>query len=211
MKVFSLSTIFGFLTRPGEIGAPGCDVCHLPPDRMPEVAHPMQLIQLGSPVVAPDGFLAGIVNEIAPGAELKRFDGSKGLEAFDGNRLVAYESSDTGEIRVFPSFEGLAPGEELNDQATRIAFRFANNQSLFPPDRSHIVLLPPVVISGSSKTGTKGNATPPAEYMAFVRLERRIDKFPVFGPGYLAMIGVASNESVRAMAYRWRPASSTKR
>lgn len=173
--------------------------------QIPELREPLPVVGLGPPVVAPEALTQDFARTVARGAELTG-PGKSGLRtAFDGHRLVAYVHAATGESQVFPALEKLRPGERLAQRAAATAERIRRDRELFPEDLSDVVALAPTTLFGSRHS--KGGATTsPAEYLSFVRFERRLDGLPVFGPGSSAMIAVAADGSVHGFSHRWRQA-----
>ncbi len=177
-------------------------------DQIPEVKQPMPVMRLGAQVVAPEELLQNIVRAVAPEAELKDLGDTGARAAYDGNRLVAFVHPETGESRVFPALETLKPGQELAERASRIAARIADDDALFPQDGTQVAALAPMTLFGSRHTRDE-RETRPEEFLSFVRLQRQIDEFPVFGPGTKAMIAVGADDSLYAFAHRWRQALRT--
>ena len=181
---------------------------HLSPNQIPEVRQPMAVMKLGSTVVASKELLRGIIQAIAPEAELKELEKTGALAAYSGRRLVAFVHPKTGESNVFPTLEALKPGKRLGERAEAISARIANDASLFPEDGTKVTALSPVILMGSRHT-RDDKRTESAEYLAFVRLERQVNGHPVFGPGTKAMIAVAADDSIQAFTHRWRQAIPT--
>jgi len=182
---------------------------YLSANQIPEVKQPMVVMKLGGAVVASEELLRGIVQTIAPEIELRELENSGALAAYNGRRLVAFVHPKTGESSVFPTLEALKPGERLGERARAISARIANDASLFPEDGTQVTALPPVTLMGSRHIrGDKQIES--AEYLAFVRLERQVNGFPVFGPGTKAMIAIAADDSIQAFTHRWRQAIPTE-
>lgn len=177
------------------------------PDMIPLVIEPLPVFELGAAIVAPQGFVSDIVKNIDPSIELKTV-GDDGISvAYVNNTLIAFVDKNTGVSKVFPLFQPLAPGEGLNDKAKVIGDSLASNRSLFPiQDFEQVIALGPTTLSRSQSAG-KGNATSPEDILAYVRLQRQVNGYPVFGPETRAMIAVAADDSIRALSHRWRPAS----
>lgn len=178
---------------------------HFSLEQIPELRELLPVVRLGPQVVAPEALTRDFARSVAAGGELTE-RGKSGLRArFDGNRLVTYVHPATGESRVFPALEKLQPGEQLAQQAAAIAARILRDQALFPEDMSDVVALSPATLFGARHSKT-GAGTSSAEYLSFVRFERRLNGLPVFGPGSHAMIGVAEGGSIHAFSHRWRQA-----
>jgi hypothetical protein len=179
-------------------------------DQIPTLSEPLPILRLGSPVLAPEHLLAPIV--AASGADATLAErGEHGLRAaFAGKRLIAYVHPQTGESAVYPSLESLEPGRALARHATAAAERLVGEASLFPADATTNEVLAPVTLYGAThaKGGERGR---PAEYLAYVRVQRRVGEHPVFGPGSKAMVGVAADGSLRAFAHRRRAAAADGR
>jgi Family of unknown function (DUF6345) len=177
-------------------------------EQIPELNEPLPVVRLGPQAVAPEALTRECARAVARGAELTEH-GKSGLRAaYDGHRLVAYVHPATGQSRVYPSLEKLRPGEHLAQRAAAAAERIVRDRALFPEDMTEVIALPPVTLFGAkhSKTDTR---TEPAEYLSFVRFERRLNGLPVFGPGSSAMIGVEAGGSIPAFFHRWRQATET--
>jgi len=169
----------------------------------------MPLMKLTEPVPAPEDFVSEIARAVAPKATLKA-RGENGLQAaYDGNRLVAFIKPRTHDSRVFPYLETLTPGYGLADQAKTTAARIIREASLFAKDSTTVEPRAPVILLGSMRS-REGGRSSPAEYLAYIRFQRRVDEAPVFGPGTRAMIAVAADGSLRCLAHRWRAAMPTK-
>jgi len=178
--------------------------------QIPELAEPLPVVRLGPQVVAPEALMRDFASTVARRATLTERGKPELRASFDGDRLVSYVHLTTGESRVFPSLENLQPGEHLGRYAAAAAERILRDQSLFPEDMSEVVALTPATLFGA-RHSREGGDSRPAEYLSFVRFERRIAGLPVFGPGSTAMIGVAADGSVHAFAHRWRKASGSEK
>ena len=178
--------------------------------QIPELAEPLPVVRLGPQVVAPEALMRDFASTVARRATLTERGKPELRASFDGDRLVSYVHLTTGESRVFPSLESLQPGEHLGRYAAAAAERILRDQSLFPEDMSEVVALTPATLFGA-RHSREGGDSRPAEYLSFVRFERRIAGLPVFGPGSTAMIGVAADGSVHAFAHRWRKASGSEK
>ena len=163
---------------------------------------------LGKQVIPPSTFLSAV---LPTGVPLKPFGKSGDKAAFKGDTLVGFVRSDTGESRVFPSFEALSPGNDSASAATAIAKKLVSDPWLFPPDDTTLVPLPPVILSTSQSTRCKGKPpTCPEELLAFVQIQRLVGEYPVIGPGTQAAIGVdGCGCGIRAFAHRYKPAKKT--
>jgi hypothetical protein len=181
---------------------------HLLFEQIPEVKSPMPVFKLGVRVVAPDILVRGIVRDVAPNAEMRALKKKGGSAAYEANRLVSFVHPETGETNVFPALESLTPAFGLAERAKEVAARFASDTTLFPKDGTHVIPLTPVTLLGSRRS-RDGARTPPAEYLSFVRFERRANGLPVFGPGTKAMIAVTNDGSVRSFSHRFRHATET--
>jgi Family of unknown function (DUF6345) len=186
---------------------PCCNV-KISPDMIPEIKEPMPVFKLCEQVVVSPHYLDSIIKNVAPDAEIQSFGTQGASAAFDGDKLVAFVRPDTGESRVFPSFECLKPGQGFADKASSVAAQIASDISLFPQDDTELVALPPTTLS-SSKSWSTGNATVPEELLAFVRLQRQINGLPVDGPGTQATIAVDADGCIHGFAHRYRPAFIT--
>lgn len=182
---------------------------HLSADQIPEIKQPMGVLKLDHAVVASKELLRDIVRTTAPEAELKELGDTGALAAYDGRRLVAFVHPKTGESSVFPTLEALRPGEHPGERAGAIAARLASDASLFPKDETQVSVLPAITLMGSRHIRGHARAES-AEYLAFVRLERQVHGFPVFGPGTKAMVAVAADGSIHAFTHRWRRALPTE-
>ena len=177
-------------------------------EQIPVIAEPLPVFQLGDQVVVPPDYLSSIIKNVDDDAQLKMFGDQGAFAAFDEDKLVAFVRPDTGESRVFPTFEHLKPGEGLTDKAIAAATQFASDTSLFPTDDTKLVVGVPTTLSGS-RSSSEGNATDPEEYLAFVSLQRQINGVPVYGPGTQATIAVDADGDIKAFAHRYRPAFAT--
>jgi hypothetical protein len=182
---------------------------HFSLEQIPQLTEPLPVVRLGPQVLAPQALMQEFASAVAQGAKLTDRGGAELRASFDGDRLVAYVHLTTGESRVFPSLENLQPGEHLAQQAAAAAERIARDRSLFPEDASEVVPLAPVTLLAARHSREHGDSRP-AEYLSFVRFERRIGGLPVFGPGSTAMIGVAEGGSIHAFTHRWRMAGSSE-
>jgi hypothetical protein len=90
-----------------------------------------------------------------------------------------------------------------------MANRLAANRTLFPILQSEKVMsLPPTTVT-RSKSFFPGNSTIPEDtLLAYVRLQRKANGYPLYGPGTRALIEVAS---LQGLIHRWQPASSRGR
>jgi len=193
---------------PSPSPSPCCNV-KISPDQIPPIQSAMPVFQLCDQVDIPHDYLSGIIQNVAPDADLTAFGSQGNFAAYDKDRLVAFVRSDTGESRVFPSLECLQPGTDLIAKAQTAGQDFLGDTSLFPPDDTTLVVLPPTTLSGSNST-CAGNATAPEEFLGFVSLQRQIDGIPVEGPGTQAMIAVDSEGCIKVLAHRYHPATRTE-
>ena len=92
-----------------------------------------------------------------------------------------------------------------------IAGQLAPNQTLFPTLSSEtLVPLAPVTLSRSKSFGS-GNDSVPEQTLAYVRLQRQFNGYPVFGPETQAMIAVSADDQIHALSHRWRQAMSSNK
>jgi len=177
---------------------------HLSVDQIPEIKEPMALLKLDAPVLAHPELMNEILRAVAPNAERK--EGAHGAwAAYDGKRLVAFVHPKTGETTVFPSLEALRPGAALADRAKVLSERLLQDAELFPKDSTRAAALAPTTLVASNHS-RNGEAATPKEYLSYVRIERRVDGLPVFGPGTRAMFAIAHDDSIHAFTHRWRSA-----
>src|ERR1700724_2389825 len=109
---------------------PRCNV-KLTPDMIPQIKNPMPVFKLCDQVQVPHDYLSGIVKSVAPDVDLKPFGIQGASAAFDKDRLVAFIRPDTGESRIFPSFECLKPGKDLISKANAAGENFLSETSLY--------------------------------------------------------------------------------
>lgn len=193
--------------EPKQPPEPCCNI-NLTPDMIPTIQNPMPVFKLCDQVEVCSDYLSGIVKNVAPSAELTAFGTNGASAAFDGDRLVAFVRPDTGESRVFPSFECLKPGNDLISKAAAAAQDLLSDTSLFPKDDTTLIALPPTTLSGSKST-CQGNATAPESFLGFVKLQRQVNGIPVEGPGTQATIAVDEDGCIKAFAHRYKPAFIT--
>jgi hypothetical protein len=187
-----------------------CGNVQLSPTLIPLLTEPLEVFKLGEPVLVPQDFLHNIAKNVVPDIELKQL-GCGTLAAYANNTLVAYLDPKTGESKVFPLLESLSPANGLGSNATAIAGRLAANRTLFPIlDSEKVIPLPPTTLT-RSKSLSQGNATAPEDTLAYVRLQRQVNGYPVYGSGTQALIAVAADASLQGLAHRWQPASSCGR
>jgi hypothetical protein len=177
-------------------------------DQIPEVREPMPVMKLGASLMAPRPLVQSIVQAAAPKAEFKELGNTGAQAAYDGDRLAAFINPQTGESRVYPLLEALPPGQGLAERARAMAAQLAGDAALFTQDGTRAVALSPVTLLGARRF-RGGERTAPAEYLSYVRLQRRVNETRVFGPGTRAMIAVAADDSIRAFSHRWREAIPT--
>jgi len=182
---------------------------HLTPDQIPAVTKPMPVLKLSAPVVAPDEFIARIMHAVAPRASLEPLGGRGVRAAYDGKRLVALIHPNTRESKVFPSLEDLKPGQRLSERSKAVAAQLLHERSLFPEDGTEAFALPPASLFAARQSRGK-QRTKPAEYLSYVRFQRRVNGIPVFGPGTRAMVGVAADGLPHAFAHRWQTAVAVR-
>jgi len=181
-----------------------CNV-KISPDQIPTISAPMPVYTTCDFVAVPQDYLDDIISNISPGTQLESFGTSGASAAFDDGTLIAFVRPDTGESRAFPLLECLKPGCDLTDKAMSAAQQFAQNQDLFPPDDTELVVLPPTTLSGST-SNCQGNATAPEQFLGFAKLQRQINGYPVEGPGFQAAIAVDDSGCIKAFAHRYRAA-----
>src|SRR5262245_6123807 len=97
-------------------------------DQIPVVNNAMPLMKLGAPVVVPDELVVPAIRAVAPRASLAPL-GSRGARAaYDGRRLVAFIDPSIPELKVFPSLQGLKPGQRLSERAKAVAERLLHER-----------------------------------------------------------------------------------
>src|SRR4051812_17234615 len=109
----------------------------------------MPLLELGEAAVASTDLIEQLARNGSPNAKLKELKGA--LAVYDGKRLVAFVDTKTGESRVFPTLEGLKPGQSLAKRATKEAARFTRDRSLFPEDATTLVPLAPTTLMSAQR------------------------------------------------------------
>ena len=181
---------------------------HLSVDQIPEVTEPMPVLKLESPVLAGGDRMREMAQTVAPNSTFRELKKSGARAAYDGKRLVALIDSESGESRIFPSLEALRPGQGLAERARATAARILDEGALFPDDATTAVALRPATLMGSRRN-RGGERSEPAEYLAYVRFQRRVDDVPVFGRGTRGLIAVAADDAVHGFAHRWRSAVGT--
>lgn len=181
----------------------------LSPDQVPDVREPLPVLKLGSPWLLKDAFVKRIVRTVAPRGRRKKST-SGFVCTYEGKRLAAFTHAASGASHVFPSLEQLKPGSALADRAASVAATFADEGSFFPRDDTSVTPLAPTVLVGSQRDRS-GKRVRTAEYLAYVRFQRRVNDIPVFGRGHRATIAVAADGSIHGLAHRWRPATTTRR
>jgi hypothetical protein len=187
-------------------------------EQIPELKGKMPVLRLESPVLAPETTLEefalnATLQESAPnmggpnatGEVEFRTLGNILRAGFDGDRLVAYLNPTSGESRVFPLIEGLKPGIDIAARANAVALRFAANEAFFPKDATTLDPLPASTLMGARHVKGQGRGAA-RELLAFVRLQRRVNGYPVWGPGTRAMIAVDAAGQIRGLSHRWRKA-----
>ena len=215
MKYYLFLILVFFAVAKGDMGSqresePRKGNIQFSPDLIPLVTESLPVFELGDAVLAPQDFLYDIVKNNSRYAEIKPL-GDSTFAAYANDTLIAFADSNTGQSTVIPLLESLVPAEEIGSQAKAMADRLALNRSLFPIHTSEqIVALAPITLSRSKSFG-KGNATVPEDTLAYVRFQRQVNGYPVYGPGTLAMIAVAANDSIQGLAHRWQPAILTNR
>jgi Family of unknown function (DUF6345) len=182
------------------------------PDLIPLVNASLPVFEKGDAVLPPFDFVFEIANNVDPNAVFKRLD-NRTLAGYANNTLIAFVDSTTNTSKVFPLLEPLRPGDaaELGRVARAIANQLAPNQTLFPTLTSEkLVPLAPMTLSRSKSFGS-GNNTIPEDTLAYVRLQRQFNGYPVVGPETQAMIAVSADNNIHALAHRWRKAISSNK
>ena len=177
------------------------------PDQIPLVNASLPVFEQGNTVPAPLDFVFDIAKSVDPNAVIRQLDNTT-LAAYANDTLIAFADSTTNTSKVFPLLEPLQPGDavDLTRLAGATADQLAPNQTLFPTLNSErLVPLAPVILSRSKSFG-KGNETLPEDTLAYVRLQRQFNGYPVVGPETQAMIAVSADEKIHALAHRWRQA-----
>lgn len=175
-------------------------------DLIPDVIDPMPVLRQAEPAVASQDFVSRLVNQIAPGAEVKRYE--RGLTAHVNarGRLAALTDPGTGETRAFPSLESLVPTGGLARSAGARARQVIDEAGLFPRDDTSVVPLRPLSLLAAHHPRNE-SAAEPLEHLSFQRFRRHVAGVPVFGPGTRATIALGADDTVHGLAHRWRPAT----
>src|SRR5215471_14548882 len=173
-------------------------------EQIPILRGPMPVLRLETPVLAAEATIERFARTIAPGAEFRTL-GNILRAAFDVPRMVAYVNPTSGESKVFPALEDLKPGVEISARANAIALRFAADQELFPRDATALVPLEASTLMQArhTKGAERGKAN---EVLSYVRFQRQVNGYPVWGPGTRAMIAVDADGQIRGFSHRWRKA-----
>ena len=176
-------------------------------DQIPQITEKMPVYRLDAPTLASQDTVHEFVRNVAPKAQFKTL-GNTLSAAYDGDRLVAFMNSATGESKVFPALEALKSGTNLRDRAKEAAVRIAANQTLFPNDETRMVALTPATLMAALRQKDQPRG-PAAEHLSFVRLQRQVNGLPVWGPGTRAMIAVDAEGKIQGFSHRWRAAYHT--
>jgi Family of unknown function (DUF6345) len=174
-------------------------------DQIPVIESPLPVYSFCGEFVLPTNYVAAA---IPTGISLTPFGKSGDLAAYNGDTLAAFVRSDTGESRIFPSFENLTPGKDVGKTAASVAKQFIGDTSVFPADDTTLVPLCPITLSTSKSVGPN-NATTPEQLLGFVQIQRQVGGYPVQGPGSQAAIGVDCGGNIQALAHRYRTAKLT--
>ncbi len=178
-----------------------------PLDMMPVVNEKLQLFKLGEYFMPSTDFIFEIAKNIAPNARFEAGDAQDSF--FEGERLVAFINKKTGESQIFPALENLQPGTDLANNANEFAKQMLTENQLFPDDGTKAVAMPAVVLNGAMHDQTSTDRMMEAEYLAYVRFERQVNEFPVYGSGTAAMIGIGANNTIQAISHCWKTAIQT--
>ena len=200
-------------------------------DQIPTMDSPMPVLRL-SAQKAPEIFLRRFLGTVAPQARAleplaqnKLFAQSnlrppESLSgAFDGDHLAAYADNQTGDAQVFPAMSRLKPMEagEL-ERAVGLARQLFAQEQLLGKDDTRVEFLKPLALYGQNASHgggrvlmQQGRAQGKALLLAYVRLRRFVEKYPVYGPGSRALLVVGSGGSLQGFMRRWKTGASFDR
>ncbi|MFE3002737.1 DUF6345 domain-containing protein [Nocardia sp. NPDC059246] len=187
-------------------GCPGDDDIILSLEQIPEIDTPVRVLELGERILAPEDLVHAALRN--PDVTLEAFGEAGARAAHDDGRLVAFVHPLTGESTVLPVLESLKANPDIGILATRAARDMVRNTSLFPQDDTQLVPLDPVVLNAARHERDSERNGPAEPVLAYVRLQRQVDEFAVFGPGTRAMGVFDGGGVLRGLSHRWRPATS---
>jgi hypothetical protein len=180
---------------------------HFSPDVIPLVNEPLPAFELGKAVNISADFISSILENVVPKLQLQNRDDCDIPAAYYNDTLIAFLDPTTGESGVFPLLERI---DDTSHAGAKInADQIAANRTLFPlAGFEELVSLPPIKLSRSNSS-CKGNATVPEKVLSYIRLQRKVNGYPVIGPGTKAMVAIAQDGSIHGFSHLWRPASSS--
>src|SRR5216684_6057618 len=191
-------------------------------DQIPAMTAPMPVLRLAKQA-PPDAFVRRFLANVAPQAKTLEPLGKNKLfaqgnlrppdnlyGAFDGNHLAAYVDNQSGDAQVFPAMSRLKPmrQDEL-ERAGVIARQSFAREQLLGKDDTRFELLKPLALYGQNTTrsGSQGKSL----FLAYVRLRRFVDKYPVYGPGSRALLVIGSGGSFPGFVRRWKTGETVDR
>jgi hypothetical protein len=185
-------------------------------DQIPNADAPMPVLKLTSQR-SPDEFVRKSLGNktLEPLARNKIFADAKISPpasltgAFDGDHLAAYSDSQSGDAQIFPSMTDLKPMSEAElERSSGIARQTFTQANLLGKDDTRVEFLKPLALFGANAdpNGTKKKEL----VLAYVRLRRFVDKFPVYGPGSRAMLVVGAGGSVQGFLRRWKTGANSE-
>lgn len=191
-------------------------------DQIPAMTAPMPVLRLAKQG-PPDAFVRRFLAHVAPQAKtleplarnklfaqgnLRPSDTLYG--AFDGNHLAAYVDNQTGDAQVFPAMSRLKPMSQAELERVGVIARqsFAQEQILGKDD-TRFELLKPLALYGQNTT--RGGSQGKSLLLAYVRLRRFVDQYPVYGPGSRALLVIGSGGSLQGFVRRWKTGATVDR
>ncbi|KAF8993851.1 hypothetical protein BDQ17DRAFT_1431441 [Cyathus striatus] len=100
----------------------------------------LPVFSLGSSGTIPPALLREIIDFSAPNVSLLFKESLGGHFAYDGDKLVAFVDSTTGETQVFPDVGSIPPAEGAEINITR-AFQFVNLNETLPKDHTNVIVV----------------------------------------------------------------------
>ena len=191
-------------------------------DQIPAMDSPMPVLRL-SAQRAPEAFLRRFLGNVAPQAKAmeplarNKMFAQGNLRppetlygAFDGDHLAAYADNQTGDAQVFPALSRLKPmsGADV-ERAAGIARQVFAQPEIIGKDDTRSEILKPLPLNGenASRKAKEGRAT----FLAYVRLRRFVDKYPVYGPGSRALLVVGEGGSLQGFVRKWKTGATFDR
>jgi hypothetical protein len=175
---------------------------------IPSLTSSLPIFSLGHPQILPASIVDGIVICPACGyGKISATSDEAGRYYHANGTLVAFTDNTTGETSILPRLESLRPA--ANGIPLGAIEQYLKDQQIFPADHTRIRAQKGNTLSGNMNDNH--TVTAPADYLTDIWINRTVahkdGEVSICGPGTKAFFSFGADGNVKALSYRWRPAT----